>query len=225
LPVAMNPGLARAIGVALKQDFQRAVLNRIPRIAAHPERAWRPVLFISDEYQTFATTGENDPSGDEKFFSLSRQGKCIAIVATQSLSSLRSTLAGESWRTLVQAFRNKIFLTLSDDFSARVASELCGKIERLKRSYTLSEAGHRSAVSLLTGRATAHNTTVSAAKAYQLQFEPAFQPRAFTQLRNSQAIVLGYDGFNPWPPTYCWLKPHFLDVQTSYFDHLAAGRL
>jgi hypothetical protein len=29
-PVAMNPGLARTIGTLMKQDFQRAVLNRIP---------------------------------------------------------------------------------------------------------------------------------------------------------------------------------------------------
>ena len=35
-PVAMNPGLARALGVMLKLDFQRAVLQRIPKIAAQP---------------------------------------------------------------------------------------------------------------------------------------------------------------------------------------------
>ena len=29
--------------------------------------------------------GENDPTGDEKFFSLSRQPKCIPIIATQSI--------------------------------------------------------------------------------------------------------------------------------------------
>ena len=57
--------------------------------------------------------------GDEKFFALSRQAKCIPIVATQSISSLRSTLPGESWRTLLQTFRTKIFLALSDDFSAK----------------------------------------------------------------------------------------------------------
>ncbi len=67
-------------------------------------------------------SGENDPSGDEKFFALSRQAKCIPIVATQSISSLRSTLPGESWRTLLQTFRTKIFLALSDDFSAKCAS-------------------------------------------------------------------------------------------------------
>src|ERR1700756_3305563 len=29
-PVALNPGLARIIGTLMKQDFERAVLNRIP---------------------------------------------------------------------------------------------------------------------------------------------------------------------------------------------------
>src|SRR5437868_3282079 len=98
------------------------MLNRIPRMEKEPDRPWRPVLFLCDEYQAFATVGENDPSGDERFFSLSRQARCIPIVATQSISSLRSTLPGESWRTLLQTFRTKVFLTLSDDFSVRTAS-------------------------------------------------------------------------------------------------------
>src|SRR6266853_752239 len=57
-PVSMNPGLARAIGVMLKMDFQRAVLNRIPNIASLPEENCRPVVLICDEYQHFATVGE-----------------------------------------------------------------------------------------------------------------------------------------------------------------------
>ena len=103
---------------------------------ADPTRSRRPVLFVCDEYQAFATTGENEPSGDEKFFSLARQARCIPIVATQSISSLRSTLPGESWRTLLQGLRTKIFLALSDDFSAQMAADLCGKVERLKPGYT-----------------------------------------------------------------------------------------
>jgi hypothetical protein len=86
-PIAMNPGLARALGTMLKHDFQRAVLNRIPRAAADASGSRRPVFFVCDEYQAFATTGENEPSGDEKFFSLARQARCIPIVATQSISS------------------------------------------------------------------------------------------------------------------------------------------
>src|SRR5262249_4530704 len=84
-PTAMNPALARALGTMLRRHFQRAVLNRTPKMTGEPDRHWRPVLFLCDEYQAFATTGENEPSGDEKFFTLARQAKCIPIVATQSL--------------------------------------------------------------------------------------------------------------------------------------------
>jgi len=167
-PVSINPGLARAIGTMLKQDFQRAVLNRIPQMELQPERRWREVMFLCDEYQSFATVGERDPTGDEKFFTLSRQAKCIPIVATQSISSLHSTLPEESWGTLLQAFRTKIFLSLSDDFSARTASELCGKEEQLKLSYSLSENNQDARVSLLTGRTTAHKATISTSKSYNL---------------------------------------------------------
>ena len=50
-------------------------------------------------------------------------------------------------------------------------------------------------------------------------------PKVFAELQNAQAIVLPYDGLNPQPPTYCYLKPHYLDVKTSYFDHVANGVL
>ncbi|HKV99993.1 MAG TPA: type IV secretion system DNA-binding domain-containing protein [Vicinamibacterales bacterium] len=224
-PIAMNPGLARALGTMLKQDFQRAVLGRVHRIDTDSAPSRRPVLFVCDEYQAFATTGENEPSGDEKFFSLARQARCVPIVATQSISSLRSTLSGESWRTLLQGLRTKIFLTLSDDFSAQMAADLCGKVERLKPGYTITEAGQDARVSMLTGRPAAHRTTVSAAKTYSLQHEYMFQPKIFAELQNGQAIVLPYDGLNPLPPTYCYLKPHYLNAQISYFDHAATGAL
>ena len=62
-----------------------------------------------------------DPIGGEKFFSLSRQSKCIPIVATQSISSLKSTLSGDSYRTLLRTFRIRIFLAPSYDFSTPYA--------------------------------------------------------------------------------------------------------
>ena len=98
-------------------DLQRSVPGRIPRMAKEPRRPWRDVVFICDEYQHFASVGENDPGGDEKFFSLSRQARLVALVATQSIGSLRSALPGESWRTPLQTFRTRIFLTLSDESS------------------------------------------------------------------------------------------------------------
>jgi type IV secretory system conjugative DNA transfer VirD4/TraG family protein len=224
-PVGMNPGLAKAIGVMMKLDFERAVLNRVPEIEAHPGRYFRQVLFLCDEYQHFATVGENDPTGDEKFLSLSRQPKCIPIIATQSLSSLRSALPGESWRTLLQTFRTKIFLTLSDDFSARIASELCGREDRLKVSYNLSESGHDAHVSLLTGNALSHRANITASKSYHTQADYRFDMKTFTELRNAQSVVVGYDGLNPIPPTFCYLKPYYNDPNQSYFEQLAEGVL
>lgn len=224
-PVSLNPGLAKTIGTLMKQDFQRAVLNRIPKMEQAPDRHFREVLFLCDEYQAFATVGESDPSGDEKFFALARQAKCISIVATQSVSSLRSTLSGEAWRSLLQTFRTKIFLALSDDFSAEMASKLCGKEDMLRPSYSISENGQDARVSILTGRATAHRATLSTSKSYNTQTLPTFEPKIFSELKNAQAIVLAYDGLNPLPPTFCYLKPYYLDPEVSYFDHLAAGRI
>jgi len=224
-PFSANPGLARTIGTLMKQDFQRAVINRIPRMEKDRERHRREVLFLCDEYQSFATVGESDPSGDEKFFALSRQARCIPIVATQSISSLRSTLSGESWRTLLQTFRTKIFLSLSDDFSARTASELCGKEDQLKLNYSISEHGQDAGVSVLTGKATAHRSTIGTSKGYNVQRDFTFEPKIFAELKNAQAIVLAYDGLNPWPPTYCYLKPYYLDPNTTYFEQLAKGEI
>ena len=224
-PVAMNPGLAKALGVMMKLDFQRAVLNRIPAIEAHPERHFRQVFFLCDEYQHFATVGENDPMGDEKFFSLSRQPRCIPIIATQSVSSLKSTLPGESWRTLLQTFRTKIFLALSDDFSARTASDLCGKEDRLKTSYNFSESGHDAAISLLSGKAISHRANLTASKSYYPQSDFRFDVKTFTELKNAQSVVIAYDGLNPMPPVFCYLKPYYNDPNKSYFQQLAEGLL
>ena len=224
-PIGMNPGLAKAIGVMMKLDFERAVLNRVPLIESHPDQYFRQVLFLCDEYQHFATVGESDPTGDEKFFSLSRQPKCIPIVATQSISSLRSVLPGDSWRTLLQTFRTKIFLTLSDDFSAKTASELCGREDRLKVSYNLSESGHDARVSLLTGNALAHRANVTASKSYNTQTDLRFDMKTFTELRNAQSVTIAYDGLNPIPPTFCYLKPYYNDPNHSYFRQLEEGVL
>ena len=224
LPVGANPALGRAIGVMLKQDFQRAVLARIPLMAEEPRQAWRDLVFVCDEYQSFATAGESDPGGDEKFFSLSRQAQLVALVATQSISSLRSVLPGESWRTLLQTFRTRIFLTLADESSCKQASEACGQAERLKEQYSISESS-QSGVGLLSGRAGGGKGTFGVTKSYSPRREAVFPPSSFAELRNAQAIVAAYDGRNPLPPTYCYLKPWYLPTELGYFDAMEAGKI
>lgn len=224
-PIGMNPGLSRALGVMMKLDFERAVLNRVPEMEAHPDRYFRQVFLLCDEYHHFATVGENEPTGDEKFFSLSRQPKCIPIVATQSISSLKSSLPGDSWRTLLQTFRTKIFLSLSDEFSARAAADLCGREDQLKVSYNISESGHDARVSWLTGKPLSDKTNISASKSYHSQIDFRFDTKTFTELKNAESITIAYDGFNPMPPTLCYLKPYYNDPNKSYFRQLADGEL
>jgi len=224
-PIGMNAGLAKALGVMMKLDFERAVLNRVPAMEARPNDHFRQVLFLCDEYQHFATVGESEPIGDEKFFSLSRQPKCIPIIATQSISSLKSALSGDSWRTLLQTFRTKVFLALSDDFSAHTASVLCGREDQLKVSYSLSESGHDTKVSWLTGKALSHKANLVASKSYNTQTDYRFDMKTFTELRNAQSVTIAYDGLNSSPPVYCYLKPYYNDPNRSYFQQLAEGDL
>src|SRR5438270_9316832 len=159
----------------LKLDFQRAALVRIPQMERNKDKDFRQVFLMCDEYQSFATVGESDPIGDEKFFSLSRQSKCIPIVATQSISSLKSTLSGDSYRTLLQTFRTKIFLALADDFSTRLASELCGREDRPFVTYNISESGQNSKLSLLTGSPASDRGRIRACKRNRMRQDYRFR--------------------------------------------------
>ena len=117
----------------------------------------------------------------------------------------------------MQTFRTKIFLSLSDDFSARTASELCGREDQLKVSYSLSESGHDTKVSWLTGKALSHKANIIASKSYNTQSDYRFDMKTFTELRNAQSVTIAYDGLNPTPPMFCYLKPYYNDPNDSYF--------
>jgi hypothetical protein len=217
-PVALNPALAKTIGTMMKIDYQRAVQLRIPKMEASPERSFRPTVFICDEYQNFATVGGDNPVGDERFFSISRQPRCIPIVATQSVSSLKEALPNEGFKTLMQTFRTKVFLTTSDPDTARFASEICGKVDKTKISYTVAESSNNAQVGWLSGRTSSNRGSVSASKHYQKSKEPLFEERAFLELKNAQAIAVVFDGIHPLSATYCYLKLDFMPLQMTWFE-------
>lgn len=226
MPAGANPALARAIGVLLKNSWMQALLRRPAEAARRPGRYMRPAVFICDEYQAFATVGQDDPSGDEKAFALTRQCRCIPIVATQSISSLRSVLpSGEAWRTLVQTLRTRIFLSLSDESSAKIASEMCGSVLKTQPSYTFTETTGRPEFSLLSGRAGGGRGTIGASKSFRQQREPVFTPREFGLLANYQAVCLPYDGVKSLPATRVYLKPHYLPRETGYWRLREEGRI
>ena len=212
MPAGTNPALARAVGVMLKNAWLQSLLRRpAAMMQAEPGRYVRPAVFICDEYQAFASVGEDDPSGDEKAFALTRQCRVIPIVATQSISSLRSVLgSSEAWRTLLQTLRTRIFLSLSDEASAEIASKLCGQVRKLKATYAINETSRQSGINFLSAQAGGGRGSVGASKSFTDHREAVFQPRDFALLGNCQAICLPYDGVQSLPPRRVYLKPHYL---------------
>ena len=226
MPAGINPALSRAVGVMLKNAWLQALLMRPAKMKEKPSTYFRPAVFICDEYQAFASVGEDDPSGDEKSFALTRQCRCIPIVATQSISSLRSVLgSSEAWRALLQTLRTRIFLSLSDDASAQIASELCGQVVKIKAMYTISETSKRAEVSPLSGRAGGGGGSIGATKSFREQREAVFHPRDFALLSNCQAICLPYDGAQSLEPRRVYLKPHYLPAEHSYWRAKEAGQI
>ncbi len=224
MPTGTNDALARAVGVMLKGAWLKAALQRPADMAADPERYFRPAVFVCDEYQSFATVGEDEPAGDEKLFPMTRQSRVIPLVATQSISSLQSATRGTAWKTLLQSFRTRIFLTSADEDTSRVASEMCGTVERLKPSYTFSENASRAGVSLLSGRAGGARASVGAGRSYQPRREPRFLADDFRNLKTFQAIVVPFDGFSADTARRVYLKPWFLPRDKPYWEAVREGR-
>ena len=226
MPAGTNPALARTVGVMLKNAWLQSLLRRPAMMKDAAARYVRPAVFICDEYQAFASVGEDDPSGDEKAFALTRQCRVSPIVATQSISSLRSVLgSGEAWRTLLQTLRTRIFLSLSDEASAEIASKLCGQVAKIKSSYIINESSRQAGISFMSAQAGGGTGSVGASKSFQERHEALFQPRDFALLGNCQAICLPYDGVQSLPPRRVYLKPHYLPNDLPYWTAKQQGRL
>jgi type IV secretory pathway VirB2 component (pilin) len=110
------------------------------------------------------------------------------------------------------------FHSTSDPDTARYASELCGKADKTRISYTVSESSSNANVGWLSGRTSSSKGSVSASKQYQKQKEPLFEENVFFDLKNAQSVIVAFDGISPLPPTYCYLKPDFLPITMTWFD-------
>ena len=209
MPAGTNPALARAVGVMLKNAWLQSLVRRPAAAKRDPGRYVRPAVFICDEYQAFASVGEDDPSGDEKAFALTRQCRVIPIVATQSISSLRSVLgSGEAWRTLLQTLRTRIFLSLSDEASAEMASKLCGQVAKIKSSYTINESAKSSGINLMSAQAGGGQAAASArARVFTNGARRSFSRATSRSSGIVRRSVSRTTACNRSPPRRVYLKP------------------
>ena len=128
-------------------------------------------------------------------------------------------------RTLLQTLRTRIFLSLSDDASAKLASELCGQVAKIKPSWTVTESSRQAQVSLLSGQPGGSQGSVGTSKSFREQREALFQPREFGLLPNCQAICLPYDGSSSTSAVRVYLKPYYLPARRPYWRAVEAGEI
>ena len=157
----MNAGLAKALGVMMKLDFERAVSIAFPRWKRIPSSTSGRLLFLCDEYQHFATVGESDPTGDEKFFSLVAPAQVHPDHRhpehqLAQISAPRRELADASHRRSAPKSSSRCRMISPRGRRASFADAE----DQLKVNYSLSESGHDTKVSWLTGKALSHKANI-----------------------------------------------------------------
>ena len=183
--------------------------------ASPPRLNTRGAISCSCSTSTTASKPPATGSVRRRTYVRAKPPSLIPIVATQSISSLRSAVHGEeSWRTLLQCFRTKIFLVTSVDFTAKSAAELCIRAERLKRSYQLKQAGQMRACrcSQAVPPRTSRWSPPASTMRFRLTRSSSRKPSA--NCRTRRLSCCRTNGLNH-PAMYCYLKPHYLDVQTT----------
>jgi hypothetical protein len=181
--------LAKIMSTYLKLDFQSSVMTRLTRPGANRKR---PLVFINDEYHFMASRT------DGKFFSVCREADCVNIVATQSFTSLIQSIGDKtSVQAILQNLVNKIWLRSDDDLTIESAQKATGRIEKSRRSESISESGKNSSYSWTFGRSTASDSNLTKSVNYQTVEDFVFPYDFFRQqLRILTGVAFYYLG-NP----------------------------
>lgn len=212
---------ARIASVMLKRNWMDAVLRRKSSHGWDPQRS-RKLLLMIDEYHALATAGGSDDGGDEKFLNLCRDVLCIPVLATQSLSSLRSTV-GDDVAVITQGLQTRICLRQADPHTAEWLSRLVGRKEILKEHWSVSE-GQSNVVTSLTGGLVAPQGSMNMSRGWNEQKDSIFEPSFIHELPDGVAVACVYNGFAQLPPSLLFLQQHGQDHRVSWFRMNGARR-
>ncbi|MDA8053537.1 MAG: type IV secretory system conjugative DNA transfer family protein [Deltaproteobacteria bacterium] len=209
----------KIIGIMLKLDYFRTVLNRVYKaVVDNSVNVKRPVLFICDEYQNYVTSG--DIESDAEFFARCRQSKAINIVLTQSYSSLKLKLGSEEkLNSLIGNIRSSVWLALSDDYSREKASKICDKEYKLKITENITEQDDRAVFNPYIGKLLSDDNTISQGTTKTYEKMPSFDTDDFAGLKLNQAVYRIYSGEEVKGPGIVYLHPIYRPKAKSYFDN------
>ncbi len=177
--IAKHKNLSKIIAAYLKLDFQDEVLQSIENNNVHT------TAFICDEYHEYAT------SSDSNFFALSREAKCINIIATQSYTSILNTLKNEySTKVIIQNLINKIWFRTDDMFTIEEAQKQLGREDKVKISKNISENSNDVNYSLLIDSLKSDNHSFTESISTYIQTDYIYDTNYFTKkLKTFEAIA------------------------------------
>ena len=195
--------LSKIIAAYLKLDFQTEVMSRL---ANNNNNSFRTVAFISDEYHEYVT------ETDAAFFAQSREAKCINIVATQSYTSLLSSINNQySVKVIVQNLINKFWFRTDDIFTVEDAQKQIGKEEKAKISIGFSENSNDYNSNSIINALSSHKTSSSESINKYSQLDYIFDTNFFTrELETFSCVSFISDGIKILPPQKLKLTPYFI---------------
>ena len=195
--------LSKIMAAYLKLDFQTEVMSRL---ANNKNTDIRSVAFISDEYHEYVT------DTDSNFFAQSREAKCINIVATQSYTSLLSSLNNQYIvKVIVQNLINKFWFRTDDLFTVEDVQKQIGKEEKTKVSFGFSENSNDSSSNNLIDAIYAHKISSTESVNKYTQSDYVFDTNFFTrELKTFSCVAFISDGNKILPPQKLDLIPYFI---------------
>ncbi len=215
--------LVNAVGTLISLAFQRAVLARQKRKRVDDKtNITRPVFFICDEYQNFVSVSGNQGEGDDNFYALSRENRCVSLVLTQSPISLIAKIGEDRARVIFNSLRTKIFLALVDAKDAELAADLCGQDWAQAEQVIYNQRADGAAWNPVSGSVSGRKTSIGEARHYGKERKYLIEPVSFMRLRTLESIVVGFDGIHRLEPTHVYLKTDF--VPPALKDAYPSGR-
>ena len=198
--LAEYSSLSKIIAAYLKIDFQSEILKQL----STPEGAV-PSCFICDEYHEYVT--QNDSS----FFAQSREAKCINLVATQSYSSLLSSIKDQTnTKVLIQNFVNKFWFRTDDSFTIDEILKQTGKEEKELKSKTISENARQTNYSLLFNSFFSKDSNISESINTSYNKDYIFDSNFFSrELETFSCLAFISNGTSILPVEKLWLQPYF----------------
>lgn len=203
--IAEFRNLSKIIAAYLKLDFQTAAMQRITRPGANKTR---PLVYLSDENQEYVTLSDAD------FYAVSREARCVNIIATQSYSSLLKTLKTKDiLQTILTNLTNKIWLRTDDELTISLIQKQVGlhKVEDVSRS--IGENSKDSNYNFALGRMVANHSNINQGMNWTTKWTDKFKDHFYShELPIFKAVCFLSDGDKIMHPTVVHLQPYFTDV-------------